>query len=330
MSSRFSQRRSRKLINIPSQRADRSGPPLAVLAVGGHSLRGSADVAAAAARGVVGLRRAGWRVVVAHGNGPQVGDLLNLAEGTPATGLTDLDVCGAATQGWIGYLLQQGIAEALRREGIPGGAVSVVTRVEVDRDDPAFHRPSKPIGPFLDERTAKARELDGWQVMEDAGRGWRRAVASPQPVRILEESVVRRLVEQDCVVITVGGGGIPVTRRVDGRFEGIAAVIDKDLAASLLARTLGAELLLICTSVRKVSLDFGRPGQREVDCLSVAQARHYLDEGRHFAEGSMAPKIRAIAEYLEGGGAQGLITSCAGIAAGLAGGEGTLFTASAS
>jgi carbamate kinase len=238
-----------------------------------------------------------------------------------------LDVCGADSQGAIGYALQQNLHNELRRHGLAKQAVTVVTQVEVAADDPAFRHPSKPIGSFMDEEQAKLRhERDGWDLVEDANRGWRRVVSSPAPLRIVELEAVKRLIEAGMVVITVGGGGIPVVAGDQGDLEGVAAVIDKDLASSLLATELGAELLVISTAVERVALDFGRPEQRWVDHLTLDEAKSYLAEGVHFAAGSMAPKVEAIVGYLERGGTEALVTNPENVERALAGETGTRFT----
>ncbi len=277
---------------------------------------------------VVPLIEAGWRVVLSHGNGPQVGFLLRRSDlarhelpGDP------LDACDADTQGGIGYMLQQSLQNEFRRRGLARQALSVVTQVEVDPESPAFARPSKPIGAFLDADTARERAArEGWAVVEDAGRGWRRVVPSPEPLAIVELDAIRALVEAGYVVIAAGGGGIPVARDAAGELRGVEAVIDKDLASSLLASGLGAETLAIATSVERVCLDWGRPTQRPLDRLSVAQARRYLAEG-HFGAGSMAPKIEAVARFIEAGGERAVITSPENLESALRGQSGTQVTA---
>ena len=252
----------------------------------------------------------GWQVAIGHGNGPQVGFILRRSE-LAAHELHEvpLDVCDADTQGAIGYELQQNLGHDFRRLKIDRQAVTVVTQVEVDPADPAFQHPSKPIGTFMDEAQARIREeRDGWAVREDAGRGWRRVVASPRPIRIVEERAVKSLLRDDFVVITVGGGGIPVVTDEHGDLRGVAAVIDKDFASALLAITLRADIFLITTAVDQVALDFGRPEQRWLDRMTLAEAKAYLAEGTHFAAGSMAPKIEACIWYLERGGREAVIT----------------------
>jgi carbamate kinase len=267
----------------------------------------------------------GWHVAIGHGNGPQVGFILRRSE-LAAHELHEvpLDVCDADTQGAIGYELQQNLAHDFRQLKVDRQAVTVVTQVEVDPDDPAFANPSKPIGSFMDEAQAMARrDGEGWVVREDAGRGWRRVVPSPRPLRIVEERAVKALLREDFVVITVGGGGIPVVADEHGDLRGVAAVIDKDFASALLAINLRADVFMISTAVDRVALDWGRPEQRWVDCLTLAQAREYLAEGTHFAAGSMAPKIEACIGFIEHTGGEAIITSPANMELALSGGAGT-------
>ncbi len=318
----------------PAPRAP--GPGTLVVAVGGNSLiRDEAhrsildqwERTRATCAHVAALVEAGWRVVLTHGNGPQVGFLLRRSDLARHELPTDpLDACDADTQGGIGYMLQQSLQNEFRRRGLARQAVSVVTQVEVDAQSPAFAQPSKPIGAFLDEATARERAArEGWAVAEDAGRGWRRLAPSPEPLAIVELDAIRTLVEAGYVVIAVGGGGIPVVRDAAGELRGSEAVIDKDLASSLLARGLLAETLVISTSVPRVCLNWGRPGQRELDKLSLAQARRYLVEG-HFGAGSMAPKIEAVARFLEAGGRRAVITSPENLERALLGQAGTQVT----
>jgi carbamate kinase len=269
--------------------------------------------------------RDGWHVAIGHGNGPQVGFILRRSE-LAAHELHEvpLDVCDADTQGAIGYELQQNLGHDFRRLKIDRQAVTVVTQVEVDPDDPAFAEPSKPIGTFMDEAQARLRQQrDGWAVREDAGRGWRRVVASPRPIRIVEERAVKALLRDDFVVITVGGGGIPVVADERGDLRGVAAVIDKDFASALLAISLRADVFMISTAVDRVALDWGRPEQRWVDRLTLAEAKGHLAEGTHFAPGSMAPKIEACIEFVEHAGGEAIITSPEHLEAALSGEAGT-------
>jgi carbamate kinase len=272
--------------------------------------------------------RDGWDVVITHGNGPQVGFILRRSE-LAAHELHEipLDVCGADTQGALGYALQQNLYNDFARLGLDKHAVTVVTQTEVSADDPAFQHPSKPIGSYMDEAQAvRRRDDEGWSVVEDAGRGWRRVVPSPAPKRIVEEQAIRTLLEQGFVVIAVGGGGIPVVADAEGNLSGIAAVIDKDLASSLLASRLSAELFVISTSVEKVALRFGTPEQEWVDHLTLSQAKAYLEEGTHFAKGSMAPKIQAAVSYVEATGGTAIITDPDNVERALAGETGTRIT----
>ena len=308
-----------------------------VIAIGGNSLikdRQHQDVrsqyiaAHETTEHVASFVEDGWDVVIGHGNGPQVGFILRRSDlAAHELHRVPLDVCGADTQGAIGYALAQNLQNRLRRDGIRTPVVAVVTQVEVSRDDPAFGHPNKPVGSFMDQAEAlRHRQEDGWDVAEDADRGWRRVVASPVPRRIVELDAIRTLVDSGAIVVAVGGGGIPVAADPTGDLLGVEAVIDKDLACSLLARDLGAQLFLITTSVERVALDFGTPRQRWVDHLTLEQARAHLAEGVHFAEGSMAPKIRAVVEYLAGGGARAVITDPAHVEQALRGEAGTSIT----
>ncbi|HVN17054.1 MAG TPA: carbamate kinase, partial [Anaerolineales bacterium] len=260
-------------------------------------------------------------------NGPQVGFILRRSEiAAKAEGMHEvpLDVCGADSQGAIGYSLQQNLQNELRRRGIKKSVATVVTQTLVDRNDPAFKKPSKPIGGFMDEAEAKRREKEmGWTVVEDAGRGWRRVVASPIPKEIIEQDAIASLIDAGVIVISTGGGGIPVIRNEHGDLEGVAAVIDKDFGSSLLAQNVGAELFVISTAVEKAALNYGKPDQKWLDRLTKAEAKKYLDEGVHFAKGSMAPKVEAILWFLDGGGKQALITNPENIGRALKGETGT-------
>jgi carbamate kinase len=311
---------------------------LAVVAIGGNSLIKDARhqtvedqyrAAGETCAHIAGMIRAGWDVAITHGNGPQVGFILRRSElARHELHEVPLDVCGADTQGAIGYALQQNLYNHFRRLGIAKPAVTVVTQVEVAADDPAFQHPTKPIGSYMDEATAaRRRDEDGWAVMEDAGRGWRRVVPSPLPRRIVEEGVIRGLLEDGCTVIAVGGGGIPVVADADGALRGVAAVIDKDYASSLLATAVKADLFLISTGVDRVAVNFGRPDQRWVSRMTLAEAKRYLAEGTHFSKGSMAPKIQAVIWYLERGGREAIITSPEHIERALAGEAGTRIVA---
>ena len=309
----------------------------AVVAIGGNSLikdkqhqtvRDQYIAAGETCWHVASMIKDGWDVAIGHGNGPQVGFILRRSElASHELHEVPLDVCGADSQGAIGYALVQNLENDFRRMGLDRHAVAVVTQVEVSPDDPAFQAPSKPIGSFMDEAEAtRRREVDGWAVREDAGRGWRRVVASPEPIRIVELDSIRSLLESGFVVIAVGGGGIPVVADANGDLAGIAAVIDKDHACSLLAQRIGAELFLVTTAVEKVALDWGLPTQRWLDRLTLAEAQEYLAEGTHFAPGSMAPKIEAVISFLEAGGGTAVITNPENVERALAGETGTRIT----
>ncbi|MFM8427028.1 MAG: carbamate kinase [Chloroflexota bacterium] len=269
---------------------------------------------------------AGWNLAIGHGNGPQVGFILRRSEIAAKEGMHEvpLDVCGADSQGAIGYEFQQALRNEFFKRKINRKAATVITQMLVDQGDAAFKKPTKPIGSFMDEAEAKRREKEmGWSVVEDAGRGWRRVVASPMPKQIIEFDAVKTLLDAGQIVITVGGGGIPVIDRGDGELIGTAAVIDKDFASSLLAQALKADLFLIATAVEKVAINFGKPEQKWLDKMTVAEAKAYLAEGSHFAKGSMAPKIQAAIWYLENGGKQALITNPESIGRALRGETGT-------
>jgi carbamate kinase len=294
--------------------------PRVVIAIGGNSLIPDSEhtsvqdqylAAAETDDHIATLVEKGWDVVVSHGNGPQVGFILRRSEmASSELHEIPLDYCGADTQGAIGYMLQQNLVNDFRQRGIKKSVATVVTQVEVDPADPAFENPSKPIGSFMDEEQAMLRRAkDRWDVKEDAGRGWRRVVASPKPMRIVELDVIKKLLDSGVVTIAVGGGGIPVVADEHGDLRGIAAVIDKDLASALLASQIDADLLLISTAVEKVALNFGKENEEWVDRFTLSEVKQYLEEGGHFAEGSMAPKMRAVVQYMEAGGKEALITN---------------------
>jgi carbamate kinase len=314
-----------------------NGKKIAVVAIGGNSLikdknsktvEDQYEAARETTVHIADMIEAGWEVAIGHGNGPQVGFILRRSEiAAKVEGMHEvpLDVCGADTQGAIGYALQQTLQNELNRRGIKKPSATVITQVLVDKEDPAFKKPSKPIGSFMenDEAQRRAEEL-GWSVVEDAGRGWRRVVASPLPKQVVELDAVKTLIEAGTVVITVGGGGIPVIEESEGHYRGVAAVIDKDFASSLLAQEINAELFLISTAVEKVALNFGKPDEKLLDKMTLAEAKQYLEEGTHFAKGSMAPKIEAIIWFLENGGKQAIITNPENIGRALKGETGTL------
>lgn len=309
---------------------------LAVIAVGGNSLikddknvtvEDQQEALRETAHHIADMIEAGWDLAIGHGNGPQVGFILRRSEiAAKVEGMHEvpLDVCGADSQGAIGYEFQQALQNEYQKRGINKPAATVITQVLVDQKDAAFQKPTKPIGSFMDEAEAKRRETEmAWSVVEDAGRGWRRVVPSPLPKKILELESVKLLLNAGVTVITVGGGGIPVIESGNGQYAGTAAVIDKDFASSLLAQEIGADLFLIATAVEKVAINFGKPEQKWLDKMTLAEAKQYLAEGTHFAKGSMAPKIQAIIWFLENGGKQALITNPENIGRALKGETGT-------
>lgn len=284
---------------------------------------------------VLPLIEAGHRVVITHGNGPQVGALALQGEAGKALGVPDqpLDVLGAMTQGHIGYLIQQTLGNIVtERRGVGGPAtwagpvppvVSVVTQVLVDPADPAFQHPSKPIGPFYDQEAAERLAAEkGWTVAQDADRGWRRIVPSPLPIEVLEASTIRALIAAGQIVVAGGGGGVPVVREPDGTLRGVEGVIDKDFAAERLAALVGADTLLLLTGVHRISLDYGTAAQRDLAEMSLEEARRHLADG-HFPAGSMGPKVRAAIRFLEDGGQQAIVTAPEALAAALRGTDGT-------
>lgn len=308
-------------------------PRLAVVAVGGNALIRDKDhlaihhqyeQAAVTAGHIADMVEAGWNVVVTHGNGPQMGFILRRSElSIHEVAPVPMDYAGADLQGAIGYMFVKAFHNAFRKRGIKRLPVAVVTETLVDRDDPAFADPTKPIGSHMDETRARALAAEqGWTVKEDAGRGWRRVVASPRPQKIVDLAAIRELAGAGYVVIGCGGGGIPVVADASGDLQGIEAVIDKDLASSLLARELGADLFMVSTAVERVAVNFNKPDQRWLDRITVGEARR-LDAEGHFDKGSMGPKIEALVDYIEGGGEEGLITNPENIGRALAGATGT-------
>ncbi len=306
---------------------------LAIVAIGGNSLiedpknPGIArqwDAARKTCEHIANMIVNGWHVVVTHGNGPQVGYILRRGEIASKEGVHDvpLDLIVADTQGSIGYMLQQGLDDALRRRGFNRTCATVITQVRVDADDPAFQKPTKPIGGFMTEAEARKFEAEGWSVMEDSGRGWRRIVASPIPRGIVEINAIQALMLSGYTVIACGGGGIPVVRQSDGSLRGVYSVIDKDRCSALLALTLRADLLMISTGVEKVALNFGKPDQRELDRLNLEDAKRYLSEG-HFGVGSMLPKVEAAIDFVQNGGPRAIITDPFHLEAALNGEAGT-------
>jgi len=308
---------------------------VAVVAIGGNSLikdkknvtvESQYQAAKETTTHIADMIESGWTVAIGHGNGPQVGFILRrseIAHKVEGMHKVPLDVCGSDSQGAIGYALQQNLQNILRSRGIDKPVVTVVTQVRVDGEDDAFKNPTKPIGTFMEEEEAQERVKNlGWNVVEDSGRGWRRVVASPQPKEVVELASVKQLITAGHIVITVGGGGIPVVME-KGALKGVAAVIDKDYASSLLAREINADLFIISTAVEKVALNFGKPNEKWLDRITLSEAKAYLAEGTHFAKGSMAPKIQAVIYFLEAGGKQALITNPENIGRALKGETGT-------
>ena len=305
-----------------------------VIALGGNALQEAGKPATAQSQlevvertsvYIADILEKGYQIVLAHGNGPQVGRLVIQNEyAEPVTPAMPFDVCGAMSQGMIGYHIQQGLSKVLRSRGNSTPVATVVTQVVVDSHDPKFQNPSKPIGPFYTEEEAAAIAAQkGYVMKEDAGRGWRRVVASPMPVEIVELDAVRCLVDNGFIVVTVGGGGIPVVRNAQGNLKGVAAVIDKDLASERLAEDLDVDALVILTAVEKVSINFKKPDQKDLDTLSVAEAKRYIAEG-HFAPGYMLPKIEAAVKFVESKpGRRAIITSLDQAALALEGKAGT-------
>ena len=317
---------------------------LALIAVGGNSLildeqhRTVPDQYAATVetcRHIADMIAMGWRIVLTHGNGPQVGFILRRSElARHELHEVPLDYCGADSQGAIGYMFQRAMRNEINqrmRNGVwPANLpavspVTLITQTLVDVNDPAFQNPTKPIGSFMDEQTAKTRaEREGWHVVEDAGRGWRRVVPSPRPQQTIERDAIMALVNDHFFVICSGGGGIPVVREADGSLRGVEAVIDKDLAGASLAASVQADLFLISTAVERVAINYKKPNQQWLDKLTTAQAREYLAQG-HFLKGSMAPKITAVLNYLEAlPQSQAVITDPPNITRAVAGEAGTL------
>jgi carbamate kinase len=310
---------------------------LTVLAIGGNSLIRDKNHIALSSQYeaiqettgyIAELVAEGLNIVITHGNGPQVGFLYRRGElARHELPLIPLDICGADTQGAIGYMIEMALLNEFHRMGISKRVVAVVTKTIVDRDDPSFHHPTKPIGSFMSEKEALShREELGWHILEDAGRGFRRVVSSPIPREIIELGVIRLLVDHDHVVIAAGGGGVPVIRNKHGAFEGVEAVIDKDLGSSLLARKLGADTFIISTAVDAVYLNFGKEKQRPIAHATVSEIKKLMTEG-HFKPGSMLPKIEAVIEFLEGGGKKAIITSPENLLRAVKGEAGTTITA---
>ncbi len=312
---------------------------VAVVAVGGNSLvkdnsrQSLADQYAAAVEFMVhvaGMIEAGWNVVLTHGGGPQVGFILRRSElAAHELHTVSLDYILADLQGAAGYMFQRALHNELRNRGLQRNIATIITQSIVDRNDPAFQHPSKPIGSFMDKATAlKHQDEDGWAVMEDSGRGWRRVIASPVPIRIVEAEAIRAFIDTGAVIICTGGGGVPVIEDENGDLQGVEVVLDKDYGAMILASEIQADLFLISTAVEKVALNYNKPDQSWLDQLTLAEAKQYLAEG-HFGKGSMEPKIRACIYFLEHGGKAALITNPENLERALRGETGTrIFTSS--
>jgi carbamate kinase len=308
-----------------------------VIAIGGNSLVKDAqhqsvpDQLAAVVetvRHITDLLERDYRIVITHGNGPQVGFILLRSENS--RGIlheVPLDSIVADTQGALGYQIQQALENEFRRRALKRSVATIITQTLVDRNDPAFAKPVKPIGEFYTREQADDRmRIEKWAMIEDAGRGWRRVVASPRPIRIIEAEVVRHLIKDAYVVVAAGGGGIPVVADDQGILRGVPAVIDKDLASAVLASQIGADMLVVSTAVEKVFLNFGNPGQRPLDSMTIAEARQYIKEG-HFQAGSMLPKIEASIQFLENGGREAIITCPSALSEALEKRTGTHLTA---
>ena len=309
---------------------------LTVLAIGGNSLikdknhialSSQYEAVKETANYIVDLVAEGLRLVITHGNGPQVGFIYRRGElARHELPLIPLDICGADTQGAIGYMIEKALLNEFRKRGVDRKVAAVVTHAIVDRDDPSFENPTKPIGSFMSEQEAlRHKKESGWQVLEDAGRGFRRVVPSPRPKEMIELDVIRLLVESGYIVIAAGGGGIPVIRNELGELEGVEAVIDKDLGSSLLARNLGADNFIISTAVDAVYLNFGKENQKPIRHATLSEMKQYMAEG-HFKPGSMKPKIEAIVEFLKGGGTKAVITSPENLLRAVKGEAGTTIT----
>ncbi len=309
---------------------------LAIVAIGGNSLIKDRDhttvedqyrAICETAVHIADIIEQGYDVVLTHGNGPQVGFILRRAElafEISGMHIVPLVSCGADTQGAIGYQIQQAVGNELEKREIDREAVTVVTRVEVDRNDPAFSNPSKPIGSFYSEDQIEAvkKKHPAWNMVFDVGRGYRRVVPSPAPKKIIELKAIEYLIKKRFCVIGVGGGGIPVFRNERGEYEGVDAVIDKDSATSLLASQLNADLFIISTSVEKVCINYGKSDEMPLDRMNADEAKRYMDQG-HFTPGSMKPKIQAVLDFFTHGGKRAIITSPENLAAALEGGTGT-------
>jgi carbamate kinase len=294
---------------------------------GGGSIQEQFNVTRLTLEHVVELLDNGHRILITHGNGPIVGNILIRNEAArDQVPPMPLDVCGADSQGGIGYMIQQCLQNLLLEAGLQIPVATVVTQVVVDREDPAFLNPTKPIGPFYTQGDAERFRLEkGWSIVQDSGRGWRRVVPSPRPLEIVEIEFIRSLIDEGHVVIAAGGGGIPVVRKEGGRLEGVEAVIDKDRASMVLARSLGVPQIIAVTGVERVAINYGKENQRDLDRMTLDEARRCMEEG-HFPPGSMGPKIEAAMDFLESGGDVVVICSPTQIENALSGKAGTRIT----
>jgi len=310
-------------------------PLTVVVAMGGHAFikpgqKGTIDDHESNAREIckqlMAFVERKYNIIITHGNGPQVGSLLLQAEAAhDEVPPFPLDAKVAETEGGMGYILQQALLNELRRRDVRRYVVTMVTQVLVDEHDKAFQNPTKPIGPFMTQEVAEERaKLRGWTVHEDSGRGWRRVVPSPDPKRVIQREMIRDAAQAGHIVVAAGGGGIPIRKREDGDYEGIEAVIDKDLTSSVLATNIGADLLVILTAVDAVYLEYNTKNQQALGAVTLAECKRYIDGG-HFPDGSMGPKVEAIYRFLKSGGRRGLITSPEKLVAALNGEAGTHF-----
>lgn len=292
----------------------------AVIALGGNAIlqagqRGTVEEqfrnTMESVRGIIGLIKNDYQLAITHGNGPQVGNLLIQQQAGMSMGVVPLPLSflNAATEGTMGYMIGQSIENSLLKDRLSNKVVTVITQVLIDKDDPSFQKPTKPVGPFYNKEEAqRLREDYGWNIVEDAGRGYRQIVPSPIPKDILQAEIIKELVEDDVLVIACGGGGIPVYYDKDGNLQGGDAVIDKDFASALLAKKIEADMLMILTGVDRVSVNFGKPNQKELSIISLEEAKYYMQKGE-FPAGSMGPKIQAAIGFLEDGGREVIITS---------------------
>ncbi|HHX95629.1 MAG TPA: carbamate kinase [Clostridia bacterium] len=315
---RFSFLEGKQVVNRYFNKTNNKNGPVAIIAIGGNGIlregqRGTVEEQLAnieiVCASIIELIEEGFRVVLTHGNGPQVGNILLRSENSASIlPVEPLDVCGAQSQGMLGYLIQKTLCNQICAKGLGIDVATVVTQVIVDENDPAFHRPTKPVGPFYtkEEADKMARERN-ITLVEDSGRGYRRVVPSPKPVDVVEKAVINMLVENNVLTIALGGGGIPVVKAPNGKLKGVEAVIDKDLAAGLIAKQIKTDYLIILTGVEKVAINFGKPNQQDLTYLSPEKAKEYMEKG-YFPPGSMGPKIEAAVSFVEEGGKRAIIS----------------------